>query len=279
MEFDLNLIKYFFEKYKKKLTYFGLSGKDFSDIIDWNDYIDSFLTIEYKKELIPELVKNLQENYLESKGKYIEGDIIDLICKKDYRIEYPYDLINFDFLGTFIYEKEQDLEVGLKRIEVFRNILIEQGKKLKNGNCFIYLITLSGQRGKDITVFNNALESLKRKENKKIINWLLNDDNNVRQYQKISYVLPCLVLKSCLNLFDIKKFIHIVYKAKKTLMVHFCFLLEKNVKAFLDFSVIDLDKIHNTDVILINKKGLKEKMKGIDFFTSEDPFRNSFLSP
>ena len=275
--FDLFLIKDFVKKYKKNCRYFGLTGKALHDIIDWNEYIESVLTIEYNKKLIPELIKNIHSNRLESKIKYLSGDIIELICNNDYRIEYPFDLINFDFLGTFIYEKDKKKQGKLRRIEVFKEIVNKQGESLKkNGDGFILLVTLNGQRGSDITVFDNAFKSLKRDENEEIINWLLDDSNNVKQYQKISYVLPSLIIKSCSNLFDIKKFIHIVYQANKTIMVHFGFFLEKNIKAVLDFSDIDLEILHDSDVILINKHGVEEKIKGSKFFASEDPFKNSF---
>lgn len=272
---DLPLIKQFCSDYNKKCGYFGLTGKNFSDILDWNLYIQEILTVEYNKSLIPELIKNIHAYNLDSKTRLVNSDIIKLICSNNSRINYPFDIINFDFLGTFIYQfSNKNKQKRIKRIEVFSKIIKKQGAFLKDGEGFLFFITVNGQRGKDISIFENALKSLFRKNNRKEIEWLLSPNNNVRQYQKIAYVLPALIFKKCLNLFDVKQFKIIVYQANQNIMVHLCYYLIKNIKAHIDFSDIDPNILTESDIILIRKDGKEKNIKGNQFFSIENPFNN-----
>ena len=274
-KYNLPLIKQFCRDYNKKCRYFGLTGKDFSDILDWNSYIQDILTVEYNKSLVPELIKNIHAYKLDSKTRLVNSDVIKLICSNDPRIDYPFDIINFDFLGTFIYQfNNKNKEKRIERIEVFNKIIKKQGAFLKAGRGFLFFITINGHRGRDISIFENALKSLIRKNNRKEIEWLLSLDNSVRQYQKIAYVLPALIFKKCLNLFDVKKFKIIVYQANQNIMVHLCYYLIKNIKAHIDFSDIDSKMLTESDIILIKKDGKENLIKGTQFFSTENPFNN-----
>lgn len=273
LEYDLPLIQKFCSNYHKNCKYLGLTGKDFGDILDWIDYINEIHTIEYDEKLIPELIKNIHENRLESKVKYYFGDIIKMINLNDYRITYPYDLINMDLLGTLIYQfNEKSAEEKLDRIEVFKKIIEKQAQSLKNGNAFIFLITLNAHRGKDITIFEKALKTLKRENNKEEIEWLLSPDNKVSQYQKIAYVLPSLILKNCINRFEVEDFKIILYQGKTNKMVHFIFFLVKN-ESCLDFSDINVKLLSKMKIIMIQRNGRTNEIKGKDFFSTKSPFK------
>ncbi len=271
---DLCFIKKFCEDNSKKCKYFGLSGPDFYDILDWDDFIEKVLTVEYNEEKIPILIKNLHVNNLESRVNYIQDDIIKLIIEEDPKIIYPYDLINFDFLGTFIYQyKLKFKKPKMERIEVFKKLIEYQYRFLKVDESFLFFITLNSQRGKDITIFENALKSLKRDYNIEEVEWLISKKNKVTQYQKIAYILPSLIFKSCLNKFNLTNFKIIIYQGKKNIMVHFCFYLKKVRGSYLNFSDINLKRLSDLPIILIQKSGKELKIRGKNFFSSEDPFK------
>jgi len=267
MEFNLPFIKKLNLLNERKCRYFGLTGVKLNDILDWKEFIEYFLTVEYIDEKISELIHNIQINKLESCSDFIRGDLFTLILSNDVRIDYPFDIINIDLLGTLIYQNKLDIQ-RLERIELFDNILRNQAEKQKEGDSFLFLITLNGQRGKDISIYENALKSLKIGENDKLSNNLTSfAKGKVKLYQKILYILPPLLAQKCLNLYKIKDFELILYKGNTNTMVHICLFLEKHE---IPINLADPDYFFflKKKITIIKKDGTDYKIDPESFFKS-----------
>jgi hypothetical protein len=262
MKFNLPYIKKLNVLNKRKCRYFGLTGAKLNDILDWKEYIEYFLTVEYDDKKISELIHNIQSNKLESCSDFIPGDLVALILTDDVKIDFPFDIINIDLLGTLIYQNRPDIE-RVKRIEMFEKILKKQADTQKNGESFLFLITLNGQRGKDISIYENALKSLQN--NKFAQNLMSNTSGTVKLYQKILCVLPSLLAQKCLNLYKIKDFELILYKGNTNTMVHICLLLEKH-KIPINLSVPEYSFFLKKKITVIKKDGTSYEIDPESFF-------------
>ncbi len=117
------------------LRYLGLPGPDMLDIIEWQEYLESFTTIERgeNEQHLLFLRANVRDVEHRLHSLYGEFDKILLTGRDIYghRPRWPYDVVNLDFFGGFIY---QDL-ARPKAIEK----LVENQDNF--GRSFILIIT------------------------------------------------------------------------------------------------------------------------------------------
>ena len=133
--YDKPIIAGWSRKVGHKLHYLGLPGPEMLDIVEWQDSIDQFTTIERSENeqhliFLRSHVRNV-EHRLHS--LYGEFDDILLNGRDVYKHapRWPYDLVNLDFFGGFVYR-------GLARPRAIKKLISNQ-----EGNDRSFLLVLT----------------------------------------------------------------------------------------------------------------------------------------
>ncbi|MCK4798794.1 MAG: hypothetical protein KAT05_15565 [Spirochaetes bacterium] len=125
--YDKQKIEDLYLKKDKKLKYIGLPSPELNDIVEWNEFLDSFVAIERGEKfdrvtgphnlLLRATILNLMD-----KLTLIRGELDDvLMAGKKYggfNIEYPFDVAFFDFFGGIL-NKDYNRTKSIKTF--FRN--------------------------------------------------------------------------------------------------------------------------------------------------------------
>lgn len=133
--FDKPLIQEWYRAGGTPLKYLGLPAWQMLDIIEWQDLLDRFTTIEREEnqQHLMFLRANVKEFEHRLYSLYGEFDQILLKGRDSYghRPEWPYDLVNLDYFGGFIYP-------NLSRPKAIRKLLTNQATYERS---FILIIT------------------------------------------------------------------------------------------------------------------------------------------
>jgi hypothetical protein len=117
------------------LHYLGLPGPEMLDIIEWQEYIGRFSTIERLEGEQHRLFLRAHIRDVEHRlhSLYGEFDSIILTGRDSYNIapRWPYDLVNLDFFGGFIYQ-------NLGRPKALRKLIDNQSNYQRS---FLLIIT------------------------------------------------------------------------------------------------------------------------------------------
>lgn len=158
-EYDKTLIAGWSRELGRKLKYLGLPAWKMLDIIEWQEFLTRFTTMEREENqqhllFLRANVKNVEERL---QALYGEFDQILLDGRDEYRKmpEWPYDLVNLDYFGGLIYPT-------MSRPKAIKQLICNQGTYEQG---FILLITQQlrdGDVGKEKLGFLNDLgKSLK----------------------------------------------------------------------------------------------------------------------
>ncbi len=106
-EFDYSHVERWYRMRGKRLNYLGLPAWEMLDIISWEKYLDRFTTIEREEnqQHLMFLQANVQDVEHRLYSLYGEFDQILLTGRDRYgrRPEWPYDIVNLDYFGGFLY--------------------------------------------------------------------------------------------------------------------------------------------------------------------------------
>src|SRR3984893_7699894 len=106
-EFDYSHVERWYRTRGKRLNYLGLPAWEMLDIISWEKFLDRFTTIEREEnqQHLMFLQANVQDVEHRLYSLYGEFDQVLLTGRDQYgrRPEWPYDIVNLDYFGGFLY--------------------------------------------------------------------------------------------------------------------------------------------------------------------------------
>ena len=190
---DQKKIELLFNKKGKKLKYIGLPSPELTDILEWNEFLESFVAIERgdrfdRHTAAHNLLLKATNLGLRQKLNLIRGELDDVLTAgKQYgekSIVYPFDIAFFDFFGGI-------LNQGYNRIESFKTFF-----KNQTPNNFLLLMTFNlkyTEETEELHVVKNIEKELKglikdevaKQRLIKILNWYKSKENPEQYRQKI----------------------------------------------------------------------------------------------
>lgn len=191
--YDKKKIEELFLKKDKKLKYIGLPSPELNDILEWKEFLDTFVAIErgeqFDRITAPHnLLLKATILKLRHKLTLIRGELDDvLMAGKRYgeiNIDYPFDLAFFDFFGGI-------LNKGFNRVNSFKNFF-----KYQTPNDFLLLMTFNlryAEETEELAVIEKIEKELKgfmrnddeKERLRKVINWYKSKENFEQYRQKI----------------------------------------------------------------------------------------------
>lgn len=191
--YDKKKIEDFSLKKGKKLKYIGLPSPELNDILEWKEFLDTFVAIErgeqFDRTTAPHnLLLKATILKLRHKLTLIRGELDDvLMAGKGYgeiNIDYPFDLAFFDFFGGI-------LNKGFNRVNSFKNFF-----KNQIPNDFLLLMTFNLRYAEEteelavIEKIEKELNGFMRNETEKerltkVIKWYKSKENFEQYRQKI----------------------------------------------------------------------------------------------
>jgi hypothetical protein len=133
--YDRGIIANWCLRRKALLHYLGLPGPEMLDLIAWQDYIDQFTTIERRanEQHLMFLRAHVRDVEHRLHSLYGEFDQILLSGRDKYNItpRWPYDLVNLDHFGGFLYQ-------DLSRPKALEKLINNQGEYRRS---FLLIVT------------------------------------------------------------------------------------------------------------------------------------------
>jgi hypothetical protein len=106
--YDKEIIRAWRQQTGRQLQYLGLPGPEMLDIIEWQDFLNRFSTIERRENEQHLLFLRVNVKDIEHRLHSLYGDFDDILINgRDiygHAPKWPYDLVNLDFFGGFIYQ-------------------------------------------------------------------------------------------------------------------------------------------------------------------------------
>ena len=215
-EYDKGLIEKWFVTRNAPLKYLGLPAWQMLDILSWQSFLDRFTTIEREEneQHLMFLRANVRDVEHRLRSLYGEFDKILLTGRDKYgnSPEWPYDLVNLDYFGGFIYP-------DLARPKALKKLVQNQGAYESN---FLLIVTQDLRDRDTIGEKRTFLEDLRAMLKNgiydktlhpgvdKIVDWYLSENlpDSVRQ----ALYFNCF-LRDCgeAEHFDVKCYPAIVY--------------------------------------------------------------------
>ena len=155
--YDKPIIRKFSEQKKRKLIYFGLPGRNMTDVFEWEEHIGKIIAVEIDEIERHLLMVTAFQKGLDAELHVFVGDVDKLLLEGCDQYETPldctFDLINLDYYGGLIYK---DLRGDSKRIEALRK-LVERQRVDKQD--FLLLLTFN-TRNRDEEEFDKTLDQI-----------------------------------------------------------------------------------------------------------------------
>jgi hypothetical protein len=105
--YDRAIIARWHDERRAPLRYLGLPGPDMLDIKEWQDFLDFFTTIERSEDEQHKLFLSANVRDVEHRLHSLHGDFDKILLTGrdgyNHTPRWPYDLVNLDFYGGFIY--------------------------------------------------------------------------------------------------------------------------------------------------------------------------------
>jgi hypothetical protein len=134
-EFDKVLVEGWYRSRGHKLRYLGLPSAQMYDVVEWQEFLDRFSTIEREENQQHLMFLKAHVSNFEERLHSLFGEFDDiLITGKDrygHTPDWPYDLVNLDYYGGFIYSNQ-------KRPQAMRRLIQNQGTYERS---FMLLVT------------------------------------------------------------------------------------------------------------------------------------------
>jgi len=178
--YDKTIIKRFRTHKGTQLTYFGLPGRDMSDVMEWRQHIGRILAVERDDIERHLLMVKAFETSLDKRLRVFVGDIDNLLTKgyDEYNtpLDSAFDLINLDYYGGLVCK---DLKGESKRIEALRK-LFERERNAKQD--FLLLLTFN-TRNRDDQEFKKTLDQVELE----LASLRLNVSSDIEWYKEARY--------------------------------------------------------------------------------------------
>lgn len=120
---DLPIIEEWHAAAGRPLRYLGLPASQMLDIVEWQQALERFTGIEREENQQHLMFLNANVRDLEHRLHALYGEFDDILLngrdRYDKMPEWPYDLVNLDYYGGFIYS-------GLSRPKAFRKLIANQ---------------------------------------------------------------------------------------------------------------------------------------------------------
>ena len=121
--YDLPIIEEWRAGAGRPLKYLGLPASQMLDIVEWQQTLERFTGIEREENQQHLMFLNANVRDLEHRLHALYGEFDDILLngrdRYDKMPEWPYDLVNLDYYGGFIYS-------GLSRPKAFRKLIANQ---------------------------------------------------------------------------------------------------------------------------------------------------------
>lgn len=105
--YDKPLIEQWYRSLGKSLKYLGLPAWEMLDIIEWQDFLERFTTIEREENQQHLMFLRANVKDLEHRLHTLYGEFDDILItgrdKYGKTPQWPYDIVNLDYFGGFIY--------------------------------------------------------------------------------------------------------------------------------------------------------------------------------
>lgn len=134
-EYDYSHVERWYRQRAKRLNYLGLPAWEMLDIISWEKFLNRFTTIE--REENQQHLMFLQANVrdVEHRLYSLYGDFDEILLngrdENGKRPEWPYDVVNLDYFGGFIYQ-------NLARPKAIKKLISNQADHQRS---FLLIIT------------------------------------------------------------------------------------------------------------------------------------------
>ena len=134
-EYDKAIISQWRAELGKPLKYFGLPAWKMLDVIEWQGFIDRFTTIEREEDQQHLMFLKANVENVEHRLHSLYGEFDDILLNgRDtfgHRPEWPYEWVNLDYFGGFIY-------ADLSRPKALRKLIENQAIYEQS---FLFIIT------------------------------------------------------------------------------------------------------------------------------------------
>jgi len=134
-EFDYAHVERWYKRHGKRLNYLGLPAWKMLDIISWEKFLNRFTTIERKEteQHLMFLQANVRD--VEHRLYSLYGDFAEILLQGRDTLgkqpEWPFDVVNLDYFGGFIYS-------NLSRPKAFRKLISNQAEHQRG---FLLVVT------------------------------------------------------------------------------------------------------------------------------------------
>lgn len=154
--YDKPLVAAWFTSRRQRLHYLGLPGPEMLDIVEWEQYIGAFSTIERSEneQHFMFLKANVRDIEHRLHSLYGEFDEILLTGRDKYKHapQWPYDLVNLDFYGGLLYQ-------NLSRPRALKKLIENQDAYSRSFLLVITCHVRDGDLGGEKATFLDDLEA------------------------------------------------------------------------------------------------------------------------
>ncbi|MBI2682626.1 MAG: hypothetical protein HYX26_05320 [Acidobacteriales bacterium] len=110
-DFDKVLVGDWSQRLGHRLKYLGLPSALMYDIVDWQEYLDRFSTIEREENQQHLMFLKANVSNFEERLHSLYGEFDDILLtgrdRYGHSPQWPYDLVNLDYYGGFIYSNQK----------------------------------------------------------------------------------------------------------------------------------------------------------------------------
>lgn len=254
---DLPFIEHEYSQLGRPLAYLGLPSEGLYDIIDWSQYIGRIVAVEKGDAYDPELRQSMLLSKairlgLDERLTLLRGELNQIILKGQdtigQKLEYPFELVNFDYGGAILYPDRS-------RIKALEKFVGEQ-----KGTDFLFLMTLNLREYDPVEITASQqriiaeVGQISRKRARRIepyFEWVNRKDSPLRQITHVLYLLKGL---GEANHYRISWGPCVLYTGSRgTQLIHylvdFSYEREASTKVVSDQSLIDLLRVRPLNVI------------------------------
>ncbi|MBK9711402.1 MAG: hypothetical protein IPO81_08745 [Kouleothrix sp.] len=254
---DLPILERWHDRYSKSLSYFGLTGPEIKDLLDWRHIIDKKTAVESPgntralrleaDETIGRMRTNMMMYGLSSGFQIMRADIEDVIINAididgqppqinnggaAHVAKFMYDIVNLDFDGGLAYTSKGK---AAKRIVAIKKLFERQ-----SGHDFVLFLTINVRDTlrSELDEYIRELQGRDRGEGwHDLLEWYLRRGKGEREY-KLKVLVPTFIHAVAeLHMFRSTCYPPIVYDGHNNArMLHFTFELQaqlgRNLRSF-----------------------------------------------
>lgn len=141
---------------KQKLKYLGLPAAEMLDVVSWEPFLSTFTTIEREENQQHLMFLRANVRDIEHRMNSLYGEFDEILIsgrdRYDHTPDWPFDLVNLDYFGGFVYS-------NLARPKAIKKLIENQGNFR---HSFLLIITQHLRDGDTIGAKATLLEDIRR---------------------------------------------------------------------------------------------------------------------